>query len=80
MQSIPSVSPGRGAAGAPLEFLARTVGELLAFGYLRHMRAAREAAEKGFARAHKGLDDVAPSARVSPGPEGPLNGGTIDER
>ena len=58
---------------------ARVIGELLALGYHRHIRAAQQAAEKDFARAHKGLDDVARSARVSPGPQGPLHGGTTDE-
>jgi hypothetical protein len=59
--------------------IAAGLADTLAHGYLRHMRAVQEAAEKGSARARKGLDDVAPSARVSPGPEAPLHGGTIDE-
>lgn len=53
---------------------------LLAQGYLRHLRAARGSAEKGSARAPKGLDDVAPRAKVVPGPLGPRNGGTNDGR
>lgn len=53
---------------------------LLALGYLRHIRAARLATEKGSARAPKPLDDVAPRAKVSPGPLGPRNGGTNDGR
>jgi|GEM_PF-4167022 hypothetical protein len=53
---------------------------LLALGYLRHIRAARCSAEKGSARAPKGLDDVAPRAKVALGPVGPRNGGTNDGR
>lgn len=79
MQSLPSGTLDRTATKVSFESIARTVAEVLAHGYLRHMRATREAAEKGSARARKGLDDVAPSARVSPGPEAPLHGGTIDE-
>jgi hypothetical protein len=55
------------------------LGEILALGYLRHLRACARAGEKGPARAHKGLDDVAPRGMVSPGPEGPLRGGTMNE-
>ena len=60
--------------------LAVDLAEILALGYLRHLRGPRHgAAEKGSAPARKGLDDVAPRGRVSPGPERPLNGGEHDE-
>jgi hypothetical protein len=56
------------------------MAETLALGYLRYLRAPRRsAAEEGPARAHKGLDDVAPRGRVSPGPQRPFNGGEHDE-
>ena len=60
--------------------LAVDLAEILALGYLRHLRnPRRSAAEKGSTPARKGLDDVPPRGRVSPGPERPFDGGEHDE-
>jgi len=69
---------GRGDVRVP-EWTTAMSG-ILALGYLRHIRAARQATEKGSPRAAKGLDDVAPRAMVAPGPVGPRSGGTNDGR
>jgi hypothetical protein len=69
MRDFPSTQP------EPLE----AVADLLAMGYLRHLRARLQAGEKGCGRARKGLDDVGPRGKVSPRPEGLVDGGRDDE-
>lgn len=55
----------------------QAIAGFLAIGYLRHVRGpACQAAEKGSTRARKGLDDVAPRGRVSPGQASPRDGGS----
>ena len=70
---------GHRLSGSGTGLLPEFVAELLALGYLRYVRGpACQAAEKGSTRARKGLDDVAPRGKVSPGPASPSDGGSSD--